>query len=249
MLEINHLSKRFGKLEAVNDVHLDVKDGEIFGFLGPNGAGKTTTIKCIAGLQHPSAGFIRINGHDVHHDPLQAKAALSYIPDEPYLYEKLSGREYLELVGQLHLMQHEDIQTRIDELLKLFGIEEYQAELTEGYSHGTRQKFVFTAALLPRPELLLVDEPLVGLDPQNAHLVKELLRLIARDHHVTIFMSTHTLSLAQEICDRIGIIHRGRLVALGTLADLQQQASTVNQNLETMYLKLTGESAHVQLSW
>ncbi|HNT29396.1 MAG TPA: ABC transporter ATP-binding protein [bacterium] len=249
MLTLTHVSKNFGKFTAVHDISLSIPPGEIFGFLGPNGAGKTTTIKLIAGLMKPSEGSITIDGHDVHRDPVQAKQRLAYIPDEPYLYEKMTGRECLELIGNLRNISTATIRQRINQLVDLFGIDQYLDQYTEDYSHGTRQKFVFASAFLTRPALLLIDEPLVGLDPQHAHLVKTVLRQIATDNQVTIFMSTHTLSVAQEICDRIGIIHEGKLVACGNLQELQQLAHDRDGDLEELYLKLTGNLHRESLVW
>jgi ABC-2 type transport system ATP-binding protein len=248
-LTIDGVSKRFGAFPAVSDLTLSVAPGEIFGFLGLNGAGKTTTIKMIAGLLAPTTGRVMIDGVDVHRDPVKAKAQLAYIPDDPYLYEKLTGREWLELVARLYRLPKDQTATRIDELLELLGIGDYQYQLTEGYSHGTKQKFIFAAAFLHRPQLMLIDEPMVGLDPQNAHLVKKVLRQIATDAGVSIFMSTHTLPLAQEICDRIGIIHQGKLVACGTLDDLRAQAKSQQLDLEALFLKLTGQYRREQLDW
>ena len=248
-VRIEQVTKRFGKFTAVADLDLTVQPGEIFGFLGLNGAGKTTTIKLIAGLLAPSAGTISIDGIDVHRDPVGAKQHLAYIPDDPYLYEKLTGREWLELIARLYRIPASQADQRIDELLELLGVAEYQYQLTEGYSHGTKQKYVFAAAFLHRPHLMLIDEPMVGLDPQNAHLVKKVLRQIATESGVSIFMSTHTLPLAQEICDRIGIIHQGKLVACGTLDELRAQAQSRQLDLEALFLQLTGQYRREQLSW
>ena len=200
MLSLRHVKKKFGQVLAVEDISLEVQPGEIFGFLGPNGAGKTTTIKMIAGLLSPTSGTVTINDHDVHQEPVLAKQSLSYIPDEPYLYDKLTGRECLEMVATLHHIPVDIARGRIEEMVKLFNITEFIDQYAEGFSHGTRQKFVFAAAFLSRPRLLLIDEPMVGLDPQNAHLVKTLLRQIASEDKVCILLSTHTLSLAQDIC-------------------------------------------------
>ncbi|HDS11506.1 MAG TPA: ABC transporter ATP-binding protein, partial [Candidatus Wirthbacteria bacterium] len=194
MLTIKNLNKNFGNCQAVNNLNLELAKGEIFGFLGPNGAGKTTTIKMIASLLHPCSGQILIDDIDVHLSPVAAKQHLSYIPDEPYLYEKLTGYESLQLIGKLRQIPPLLVKERIEESFLLFNLEEFAHQYTENYSHGTRQKFVFACALLSRPKLLLIDEPMVGLDPQNSFLVKNLLRQIATQNQVTIFLSTHTLS-------------------------------------------------------
>ncbi|OIP99666.1 hypothetical protein AUK40_00620 [Candidatus Wirthbacteria bacterium CG2_30_54_11] len=249
MLSLTNVRKTFGRVVAVDQISLEVAPGEIFGFLGPNGAGKTTTIKMIAGLLSPTAGQVTIDGHDVHREPVAAKQALSYIPDEPYLYDKLTGRECLELVATLHHIPVKTARQRIEEMVTLFNISEFIDQYAEGFSHGTRQKFVFAAAFLPRPRLLLIDEPMVGLDPQNAHLVKTLLRQIATEDKVCILLSTHTLSLAQDICDRIGIIYQGRLSACGTLDELRAQATSSGSDLEELYLKLTGGYGGERIDW
>jgi ABC-2 type transport system ATP-binding protein len=249
MLTIKKIHKNFGSCQAVIDLSLELAKGEIFGFLGPNGAGKTTTIKMIAGLLHPSSGQILIDAIDVHLSPVEAKQHLAYIPDEPYLYEKLTGYESLQLIGKLRQIPPLLIKKRIEELLSIFSLEEFAHQYTENYSHGTRQKFVFACALLSRPQLLLIDEPMVGLDPQNSFLVKNLLRQVATQNQVTIFLSTHTLSLAEEICDQIGIINHGQLLACDTIPALKKQAHAENMNLEQLFLSLTGQANNQHLVW
>ena len=244
MIELERVTKRFGRLEAVRDLSLRVERGELFAFLGPNGAGKTTTVKLIAGLLRPTAGVVRVSGFDVVRDPLEVKRRLSYVPDQPYLYEKLTGREFLEFVGRLHRMNGANLERAIDRLLEFFGCLEYADELTESYSHGMKQRIVIASALLTEPQVLVIDEPTVGLDPRSARLVKDTFRERGKQG-VTIFMCTHALGVAEELADRIGIVDRGRLVACGTLAELQAQgggASPAPASLEELYLSLTGSA-------
>jgi ABC-2 type transport system ATP-binding protein len=238
VIELERVTKRFGRLEAVRDLSLRVERGELFAFLGPNGAGKTTTVKLIAGLLRPTAGVVRVSGFDVLREPVEVKRRLSYVPDQPYLYEKLTGREFLEFVGRLHQMNGAELGRGVDRLLEFFGCVEYADELTESYSHGMKQRIVLASALLTDPQVLVIDEPMVGLDPRSARQVKDTFRERARDG-VTVFMCTHTLSFAEELADRIGIVDRGRLVACGTLAELRR-ASPQATSLEELYLELTG---------
>jgi len=244
VIELERVTKRFGRLEAVRDLSLRVERGELFAFLGPNGAGKTTTVKLIAGLLRPTAGVVRVSGFDVLREAVEVKRRLSYVPDQPYLYEKLTGREFLEFVGRLHRMNGANLERAIDRLLEFFGCLEYADELTESYSHGMKQRIVIASALLTEPQVLVIDEPTVGLDPRSARLVKDTFRERGKQG-VTIFMCTHALSVAEELADRIGIVDRGRLVACGTLTELQAQgggASPVAASLEELYLSLTGSA-------
>ncbi len=240
MIEIEHLSKRFGAFTALHDIHLTVHPGEILGFLGPNGAGKTTTIRIIAGLMRPTAGTVRICGYDIQRDPEKAKALLGIIPDRPFLYEKLTPMELLEFLGGLHRMEFGRLRQRAEELLSLFGLREWKGELIEQFSHGMKQRLVMSAALLHGPRALVVDEPMVGLDPRGARLVKEVFRREARQRGTSIFMSTHTLEVAEEVCDRIAIIHEGRIIAVGTPQELQWKAGEAEADLEAIFLRLTG---------
>ncbi len=236
MISTEHLTKTFGSTTAVNDLTLSCPPGEILAFLGPNGAGKTTTIKILAGLLRPTGGCASIFGHDVVRDPLEAKRLTSYIPDEPYLYGKLTGREFLLFTGRLRGVSDSAIESRIEELEREFDFSAFADELAEGYSHGMRQRIVIAAALLTRPKALLVDEPTVGLDPRSARRAKEaFLRL--KEGGACIFMSTHTLSVAEELADRIAILDRGRLVACGTPGDLRLERG----KLEEVFLALTEE--------
>ncbi len=237
MLVVDHLTKRFGHKVAVDDLCLEVRRGELYAFLGPNGAGKTTTLKCVVGLLWPTAGRITIAGHDVHAEPLAAKRLLSYVPDQPFLYEKLSGTEFLYFVGRLYGLERRECVERAGRLLEMFEAKEWADELAENYSHGMRQKIVFCAALLHDPRLIVIDEPMVGLDPRSARLVKSVLRERVAEG-CAVLMSTHTLSVAEELADRIGIIHEGRLIAEGTHAELQARAAT-SDRLEDIFLELT----------
>lgn len=238
-LEINGISKTFGKVKALDNLNLNVPEGQLFGFLGPNGAGKTTTIKIISGLLKPSSGSVRVCGFDVQKEPLEVKRRIGFIPDQPFLYKKLTGRELLHFIGSLYELKNGLIDERSAELLTLFGLIDVADQLVESYSHGMRQKLVMSAALIHRPELLLVDEPFVGLDPRGALLVKKIFRKIC-EQGVTIFMSTHTLGIAEQLCDRIGIIQHGSLLALGTKEELEEKARLNGSELEEIFLRLTG---------
>ncbi len=241
MLRIEHLTKRFGAKTALDGLSLEVAAGELYAFLGRNGAGKTTTLKCVAGLLRPTAGRIVVDGHDVVAEPLEAKAILSYVPDQPYLYEKLSGREFLGFVGRLYGMSPEACTERIAALLGMFEAEEWADDLTESYSHGMRQRIVLSAALLHDPKVIIIDEPMVGLDPRSARTVKRVLReRVAAG--CAILMSTHTLSVAEEVADRIGIIERGRLLVEGTHAELRRAAPS-SERLEDLFIQLTDGAA------
>jgi ABC-2 type transport system ATP-binding protein len=241
MIEVHSLTKCFGKLAAVNKVDFSVAPGEVFGFLGPNGAGKTTTMRMIVGLIQPTAGSIAIDGHDLVKEPLAARAVTSFIPDRPYLYEKLTGFELLQMVGGLYRMSRRTTAERSGELLEQFGLAEWADTLIEAYSHGMRQRLVFCAALLPEPKLLVVDEPMVGLDPRGARLVKRIFRELCEDRRLAVFLSTHTLEVAEEVCDRIAIIHRGEIAALGNMEELRRQANQPGSHLEEVFLRLTEE--------
>jgi len=241
LIELEGLNKRFGSFWAVRDLSLKVRPGEVFGFLGPNGAGKTTTIRMITGLMKPTSGKILLDGKDVFREPEEAKAILGYIPDRPYLYEKLTGGEFLEFIAGLHRLGKEDgWEKRSQELLGYFDLLPWRRELIESYSHGMRQRLIITAALLHRPKVLIVDEPVVGLDPRGVRLVKNLFRGLAKDG-TTLFLSTHILGIAEDLCPRIGIIHEGQLVALGCMSELREQAQSRDERLEPIFMKLTRE--------
>ena len=237
MIEINNLRKQFGAKIAVDGLSLSVPRGQLFAFLGPNGAGKTTTIKMLVGLLRPDRGSVRLCGNDVQTEPLAAKANVSYIPDQPYLYDKLSGREFLEFIGRMYDLDASVRKARIRDLGDRLSLHTFLDDLSEGYSHGMKQRVVIAAALMHTPQVLVVDEPMVGLDPKTARIVKDLLRELA-GNGAAIFMSTHTLSVADEVADRIGIIDHGRLVALGTLDELRARLGG-SYGLEEMFLELT----------
>jgi ABC-2 type transport system ATP-binding protein len=241
VIEVSTLVKRYGRFEAVRGISFEVGAGEVLGFLGPNGAGKTTTMRMIAGLIRPTSGRIVIDGHDLAQEPLAAKAVTSFIPDRPFLYEKLTGFELLQLVAGLYRLERQPAARRSGELLETFGLADWADTLIESYSHGMKQRLVFAAALLPRPRLLVVDEPMVGLDPRGARLVKQVLRDLCADRSLAVFLSTHTLDVAEEVCDRIAIIHRGALVACGSMDDLRREADRPGSRLEEVFLQLTDE--------
>ncbi len=239
MISMVDLRKAYGSLVAVNQLNLHIAAGEFFGFLGPNGAGKTTTIKMLVGLLKPSGGSATIAGYDIQRSPQEAKRQIGFIPDRPFLYDKLSGREFLRFVADLHALDEQAARARGEDLLALFELTAWGDELIESYSHGMRQKLVMCGALLHQPRVLVVDEPMVGLDPKGARLVKRLLRGLC-DRGTTIFMSTHTLEVAEQMCDRIGIIQGGNLVALGTKDELRQMVQSDVSRLEDIFLQLTG---------
>jgi ABC-2 type transport system ATP-binding protein len=240
MIELHDLSKRYGKTLAVDRLSFSVPAGEIFGFLGPNGAGKTTTIRMMMGLLEPSAGKVVLGGHDLHREPIFAKRLCGFVPDRPHVYEKLTGVEFLDFNADLYGVAPSLGVERRAHLLRLFDLEEWADELVESYSHGMKQRLVMAAALIHAPRILVVDEPTVGMDPRGARLLKRIFRNLAEDG-ATVFMSTHSLEVAEELCDRIGIIDHGKLIALGTLGELRRQAGRQDDStLEAVFLGLTG---------
>jgi len=242
MIQIRNLTKCFGELKAVNDLTLDIAEGELFAFLGPNAAGKTTTIKLLAGLLRPTSGSCWIGGRDVQREPEAAKRLLAYVPDFPFLYEKLTSAEFMRFIGEMFEVPPTEIASRTAALFERFGLDAYRHELTENLSHGTRQRLVIASALLHNPKVLIIDEPMVGLDPMHARIVKDELKARSRAG-TTIFLSTHQLGVAEELADRIGIIGNGRLIALGTLDELRSQTSGPSA-LESIFLSLVeGEEA------
>jgi ABC-2 type transport system ATP-binding protein len=246
LIQVRHLAKHFGDKVAVDDVSLDVNGGEIFGFLGPNGAGKTTTIKMIVGLLQPTSGTVLVDGYDIQAQPLPAKAASGYVPDEPNLYAKLTGRELLRFVGDLYGVDRQQAERRLTELLRLFDLTQAGDDPIDSYSHGMRQKTSMAAALVHDPRVLVLDEPTVGLDPKSARLVKDILRQTA-ERGRAVFLSTHILEIAERMCDRIGIINRGRLIATGTMAELRSLGKG-ESSLEDIFLALTGGAEYAELA-
>jgi ABC-2 type transport system ATP-binding protein len=237
MIKLIRLTKLYGKLTAVNGINLEVSRGEVFGFLGPNGAGKTTTIRMMAGLLQPTSGRVLIGGHDVQEEPPKAKFITGFIPDRPFLYEKLTAREFMHFVAKLYDM--EDGGKGISELLNLFGLNEWADELVENFSHGMKQRLVMASALLHKPQVLVVDEPMVGLDPRGARLVKDIFKDLA-SKGVTVFMSTHTLEIVEKMCTRVAIINKGEIIAEGSVEDLGRMARMPDSHLEQIFLRLTG---------
>ena len=246
MIRIIDLRKQYGRLAAVDNLNIEVAPGEIFGFLGPNGAGKTTTIRVMMGILRASSGRVILGGHDVEQEPQQAKAIAGFIPDRPFIYEKLSGKEFLTFIAKLHGMESARRERRIDELLEYFELSNWQDELVEGFSHGMKQRLVLCAALVHEPRILIVDEPMVGLDPKGARTIKNLFRSLAKAG-TTVFLSTHSISVAEEVCDRIGIIQKGHLIASGSMADIYRLTRVHDSNLEDVFLELTQQQDDLAL--
>ena len=247
MIRLEGLGKTFGAYAAVSDLNLEVRPGEIFGFLGPNGAGKTTTVKLITGLLKPTEGKVTVAGFDVATKTLEAKRIMGLVPDEPFVYPKLTGGEYLRFIGELYGVPLAVLKKRIPELLEMFELTFWGSELLESYSHGMRQKLVIAGILLHEPKVLILDEPMVGLDPKSARMVKDILKEL-RQRGTAIFMCTHVLEIAEKLCDRIGIMIGGKLVALGTLEELRAKAeSDGHQGLEDIFLSLTGGQEYASL--
>jgi ABC-2 type transport system ATP-binding protein len=240
MIKLENLTKHYGKVAAVDSLNLEVARGEVFGFLGPNGAGKTTTIRVMMGILKPTAGRASLGGHDVELEPEKAKAITGFIPDRPFIYEKLTGAEFLKFVASLHRVGAEKTAQRIGELLEFFELTACRDDLVESYSHGMKQRLVLCSSLIHEPEILVVDEPMVGIDPRGARTLKDLFLSLAQKG-TTIFLSTHSVGVAEEICRRVGIIHRGKLIAGGTMAELREQAKVREGNLESAFLELTSE--------
>jgi ABC-2 type transport system ATP-binding protein len=239
MIRLEGLAKRYGSFTAVHPLDLEVGEGELFGFLGPNGAGKTTTIRMITGVLRPTGGRVLVNGHDVAREPDRAKRLLGYIPDRPFLYEKLTGAEFLRFVSGLWGQEGPAAERRADELLSLFELTDWKDTLVESYSHGMRQKLLISSALVHGPRVIVVDEPMVGLDPKAARMIKDLLRAFV-EQGGTVFLSTHTLEVAEALCDRIAIIQDGRIRALGSMQELRAEAESGTAGLEEVFLRLTG---------
>jgi len=238
MLQIKNIVKKFGSFSAVNGINVYINQGELYGFLGPNGAGKTTTIKMIAGIYAPTSGSILINGNDISKNPVKAKLQIGYVPDQPYLYEKLTGREFLYFSGGLYNLDKKTIQNRIDELVDILNIESWLDKRTEEYSQGMRQRITIASALLHNPKLIVLDEPMVGLDPQSAVLVKKILNKKVTEG-ASVFVSTHSLSFAEEICSRIGIIKAGTMIYEDKREAIETIKTNLNSNFEEVFLELT----------
>ncbi len=247
LIEARDLVKRYGTKVAVNSISFDVKAGEIFGFLGPNGAGKTTTIKIIVGLLQPTSGSVRVAGYDVQLQPIPAKAASGYVPDTPNLYAKLTGRELLRFVGELYDLDPRLVARRIDELLRMFDLTAASDDTIDSYSHGMQQKTSLAAAIMHDPRVLVLDEPTVGLDPKSARLIKDILRQMA-ERGTAVFLSTHILEIAERMCDRIGIIDKGELIAVGTMEELRALDKSGKASLEDIFLSLTGGTEEAEIA-
>jgi ABC-2 type transport system ATP-binding protein len=239
VIRFEGVTKRFGALTAVHDLTLEVPAGELFGFLGPNGAGKTTTIRMATGMLRPTSGTIRIAGYDVYKQGEAARALLGYVPDQPYVYEKLTGREFLLFVADLYRVERTTASRRADELLHIMDLTEYADQLVESYSHGMRQKLVISSVLIHEPQVLFLDEPTTALDPRSARLVKEILRALC-DRGTTVFMTTHVMEIAERMCDRVAITDKGRVVAVGAMDDLRRLRG--QESLESIFLSLTGDA-------
>ncbi len=245
MIEIENLSRSYGDRAAVTNLSLTVREGEVLTFLGPNGAGKTTTIKTIVGLLLPSSGHVRVCGVDVVEKPREASRHIGYVPDQPYLYEKLSGREFLQFTAEMYGLSQEEAARNIEESIDAFELSAFVDRLAECYSHGMKQRIIFAAAMVHRPRVLVVDEPMVGLDPRSMRFVKTRLRDRAAAG-TSVFLSTHTLSVAEEIADRIGIIDQGDLKFLGSMDELAERMDLRDSSLEKLFLTLTATADELE---
>ena len=241
LISIQNLTKLYGDFEAVNDLSLEIPAGEVFGFLGPNGAGKTTTIKVLSGLLPPSTGRVLVGGIDIVDDPINAKAVAGFIPDTPFLFERLTGSEFLRFAARLYGMSGSAVRKAAMEQLAFFDLAEWSDHLIENYSHGMKKRLAMAAAVIHKPNVLIVDEPMVGLDPKGARKVRNLFRDLAAQG-MTVFLTTHELSTAEAVCDRIGIIHHGKMIALGSVEELAKMIRAPGSHLEEIFLKLTIES-------
>ena len=242
MIQLNNVTKRYANFLAVNGLSLSVDKGEVFGFIGPNGAGKTTTIKMMGGVLEPTSGTVTIAGINMQEQPEVAKRKIGFIPDRPYLYEKLTGMEFLKFTADLYGVGQNGFRKKAAKHLDMFSLTDWSDELIESYSHGMKQRLIMAASLLHDPEVIIVDEPMVGLDPAAIIMVKDLLKQLAQKG-ATVFMSTHTLKVAEDTCDRIGIINKGQLIASGTTSDLQREANVTNADLEQLFLNLTNNTS------
>lgn len=240
MIELKNLTKRFGDVIAVNRLNLSISKGEIFGFIGPNGAGKTTTLRMMGGVLAPTEGYVIIDGINMEEEPEKVKRRIGFIPDRPFLYEKLTGMEFLRFTADLYGMEDGLFYKKSEEILKKFSLYDWADELIESYSHGMKQRLIISAAILHDPKVIVVDEPMVGLDPAGTRMVKNLFRDLAKNG-TTIFMSTHSLNVAEDVCDRIGIIHKGLLIVTGTTEELKRSAQVQEGDLEKVFMILTEE--------
>lgn len=238
MIELKNLTKKFGSLAAVNRINLSVSEGEIFGFIGPNGAGKTTTLRMMSGILSPTEGSVTIDGIDMARQPEKAKQRMGYIPDRPFVYEKLTGMEFLRFTADLFGVEDGLFKGQSESLLKRFSLYDWRDDLIESYSHGMKQRLIISSALLHEPKVLIIDEPMVGLDPAGVRMMKKLFRDLA-EKGTTLFMSTHTLGVAEDICERIGVIHKGILISMGTVEELKNSARVEEGDLEKVFLILT----------
>ncbi len=243
MIKVKNLTKSYGKFTAVNDISFEVNKGEIVGFLGVNGAGKTTTMRMLTGILRPSQGSIEIDSFDIVKNPVEAKSITGYIPDRPYLYPKLTGREFLEFCADLYSVKKNIAHERIDKLLTEYGLSQWHSDLIESYSHGMKQRLATCAALVHKPKVMIIDEPIVGLDPHGAKLLKDSLRRYA-EKGMSIMLSTHSLNVAEEVADRIIIINKGEILTVGTVDNLKDQMNAKDKNLEHIFIELTHENTY-----
>lgn len=257
MIEIINLTKRFGNLIAVDKLNIKIPPGKIFGFLGPNGAGKTTTIKIMTGLLKPTEGTVLLNNYDILKEPLKAKYSFGYVPDKAFLYEKLTAAEYLRFILNIYYSDTkndsknkekfaDNFESKIEKFLELFGLSQWKDSLIEGFSHGMKQRLLFAAALIHEPSILIVDEPLAGLDPYGIRLLRTIFSDFANKGN-TVFLSTHSLSEAEKICNLIGILHKGKLITIGTIDEIKEKASLPNSPLEEIFLQLTTEAENEKI--
>ncbi|MCE5212349.1 MAG: ABC transporter ATP-binding protein [Deltaproteobacteria bacterium] len=244
MIEISKLTKDYGTTVAVNKLNLNIAAGEIYGFIGPNGAGKTTTIRMMGGILAPTSGDIIIGGVNIRQDPVKVKKTIGFVPDRPFLYEKLTGMEFLRFSADLYDVNRDTFSQKAKNLLQQFALWNWADELIEAYSHGMKQRLIIASALLHDPPILIIDEPMVGLDPQAVHMVKDILKELAA-RQTTIFISTHTLSIAEDLCHRIGLIHKGTLLAEGSLEELQSIAKLGEARLEEVFLTIIKENTFI----
>ncbi len=242
MIRLEGITKHYGSFVAVDHISLEVPRGVLYGCLGPNGAGKTTLLRMIAGILKPTDGRVLIGNDDIQRNPISAKMRLGFIPDRPFVYDKLTGAEFLRFVAGLYGQEGDAVERRVAELLEVFELSSWKDELIEAYSHGMRQKLIISSALIHRPECIVVDEPMVGLDPKGARLLKDIFRQFV-DRGGTVLMSTHTLEVAEVMCDQIGILQHGKIVAHGTMAEIRRQHAAGDASLEELFLKLTGGHA------